>query len=124
MHTFTMHTMIQSRMQTISIIGSCRELQLNMQSNSRTAHSAAHHWCTITRTSSLHPPHLKLNRTVGSTRWRRKYKTRSIWSTRCYRLTTRIRCGHNKKLEATRSTFARLCSFVGVLHSPPNAHPH
>jgi len=27
MHTFRMHAVIQSRMQTISMIGSCRELQ-------------------------------------------------------------------------------------------------
>ena len=52
-------------------------------------------------------PHLKLNR-------RRKYKTRTIRSTKSDRLTTRIRCGQNKKSEATRSTFARLCSSVGV----------
>jgi len=35
-------------------------------------------------------PHLKLNRTGCSTRWRRKYKTRSIRSTQSHRLTTRI----------------------------------
>jgi len=66
-------------------------------------------------------PHLKLNRTGGSTHWRRKYKTRSIRSTKSYRLTTRIRCGQNKQSEATRSTSARLCSPVGVgyLKGPP-----
>jgi len=31
MHMFRMHAVIQSRMQTISMIGSCRELQWNMQ---------------------------------------------------------------------------------------------
>ena len=84
-------------------------------------------------------PHLKLNRTGASTHWRRKHKTRSIRSTKSDRLTTRIRCGHNKQSEATRSTSARLCSSVSVpplcyqkmtvshgqlprvLHSPPNA---
>jgi len=59
-------------------------------------------------------PRLKLNRTGGSTHWRMKYKTRSIRSTRSDRLFTRIRCGHNKQSEATRSTFARLCSSVDV----------
>jgi len=34
---------IQSRMQTISMIGSCSVLQLNMQSESTTARSAADH---------------------------------------------------------------------------------
>jgi len=43
MHAFRMHTVIQSRMQTISMIGSCRELQSNMQSKSTTACSAADH---------------------------------------------------------------------------------
>ena len=90
-------------------------------------------------------PHLKLNRTGASTHWRRENKTRSIRSTKSDRLTARIRCGHNKKLEATRSIFARLCSSVDVswgyspllleydsltrtatpvVHSPQNAHPH
>jgi len=36
MHTFRMHAKIQSRMQTISMIGSCRELQWGMQSRSTT----------------------------------------------------------------------------------------
>jgi len=43
MHTFTMHTVIQSRMQAISMIGSCRERQWNLQSKRRTARSAADH---------------------------------------------------------------------------------
>jgi len=43
MHTFRMHAVIQSRMQTISLIGSCRELQWNMQSKSTTACNAADH---------------------------------------------------------------------------------
>jgi len=30
MHTSTMHTMIQSRMLTISMVGSCRKFQWNM----------------------------------------------------------------------------------------------
>jgi len=59
-------------------------------------------------------PRLKLNRTGGSTLWRMKYKTRSIRSTKSDRLTTRIRCGHNKQSEVTRSTFARVCSSVDV----------
>ena len=59
-------------------------------------------------------PHLKLNRTGGLTHWRMKYKTRSIRSTKSDRLTTRIRCGHNKQWEATWSTFARLCSCAAV----------
>ena len=58
-------------------------------------------------------PRLKINRTGGSTHRRRKYKTRLIRSTKSDRLNTRIRCGHNKQSEATRSTFARLCSSVG-----------
>jgi len=58
--------------------------------------------------------HLKLNRTGGSTLWRRKYKTRSIRSTKRDQLTIRIQCGHNKQSEATRNTFARLRSSVGV----------
>jgi len=41
MHTFITHTVIQSRMPTITMIGSCRELQLNMQSRRTTARSAA-----------------------------------------------------------------------------------
>ena len=66
-------------------------------------------------------PRLKLNRTGGSTHWRRKYKTRSIRSSKSDRLTTRIRCGHNKQSEATRSRSARLYSSVGVgyLKGPP-----
>jgi len=60
MHTFTMHTVIQSRMKTISMIGSCRELQWNMQSKSTTALSAADHQCATTRTNSLHPPPPKI----------------------------------------------------------------
>jgi len=43
MRTSTMHTVIQSRMQTISMIGSCRELQWKMQSISTTACSAGDH---------------------------------------------------------------------------------
>jgi len=43
MHTFAMHTVIQSRMQTIGMIGSCRELQWNMQSKRTTERSAADH---------------------------------------------------------------------------------
>jgi len=43
MHTFRMHTVIQSRMETISMIGSCGELQWNMQSKSTTARRAAAH---------------------------------------------------------------------------------
>jgi len=43
MHTFTMHVVIQSRMQTISMIGSCREPQWNMQSKRTTLRSAADH---------------------------------------------------------------------------------
>jgi len=43
MHTFKMHAVIQSRMQTISMIRSCRELQWNMQSKSTTARSASDH---------------------------------------------------------------------------------
>jgi len=112
MHTFGMHAVIQSRMQTISMIGSCRELQWNMQSKSTTARSATDHQCATTRTNSLHLPRLKLNRNGGSTHWWRKYKTRSIRSTKSDRLITRIRCGHNKQSEAARSTFAWLCSFV------------
>jgi len=83
-----------------------------MQSKSATARNAADYQCATTRTNSLHPPRLKLNQTGGSTHWQRKYKTSSIWSTKSDRLTTRIRCGHNKQSESTRSTFARLCSSV------------
>jgi len=43
MHTFRMHAVIQSRMQTISMIGSCRELHWNMQSKSTTARGATDH---------------------------------------------------------------------------------
>jgi len=43
MHTFRMYAVIQSRMQTISMIGSCRELQWNMRSKSTIARSAADH---------------------------------------------------------------------------------
>jgi len=43
MHTFRMHAVIQSRMQTISMIGSYRELQWNMQSKRTTACTAADH---------------------------------------------------------------------------------
>jgi len=44
----------------------------------------------------LAPP---LDPPMGSTHWRRKYKTYSIRSTKSDRLTTRIRCGHNKQSE-------------------------
>jgi len=43
MYTFRIHAVIQLRMQTISMIGSCRELQWNMQSKTTTARSAADH---------------------------------------------------------------------------------
>jgi len=63
--------------------------------------------------------YLKLNRTRDSTHWRRKYKTRSIRSTKSDRLTTRIRCGYNKQSEATPSTFARLFIRRRILKCPP-----
>ena len=110
-----MHAVIQPRMQTISMIGSCRELQWNMQIISTTASSAADYQCATTRTNSLHPPPPKIKSTGGSTHWRRKYKTRSIRRTKSDWPTTRIRCDHNKQSKATWSTFARLCSSVGVL---------
>ena len=58
------HTVIQPRMQTISMTASCRELQWNMQSKSTTARSAADHQCDTVRTNSLHlpPPKIKSNR--------------------------------------------------------------
>ena len=59
-------------------------------------------------------PHLKSNRTGGSTHWRRKHKTRSIRSTKSDGLATRIRCSHNKRSDAMRCTFARLYSSVCV----------
>jgi len=43
MHTFRTHAVIQSRMQTISMFCSGRELQWNMQRKSTTARSAADH---------------------------------------------------------------------------------
>jgi len=43
MYTFRMHAVIQSRMQTISMIGSYRELHWNMQSKNTTERSAADH---------------------------------------------------------------------------------
>ena len=55
-----MRAVIQSRMQTTGMIGSCRELQWNMQSESTTARSVADHQCATTRTNSLHPPPLKI----------------------------------------------------------------
>jgi len=49
--------------QTINMIGSCRELQWNMQSKSTTARRAADHYCATTRTNSLlPPPKIKSNR--------------------------------------------------------------
>jgi len=60
MRGFRMHAVIQSRMQTISMIGSCRERQWNMQSKSTTARSAADHQCATTRTNWLHPPPPKI----------------------------------------------------------------
>jgi len=54
------HTVIQSRIQTISMIGSCWESQWNMQSKSTTARSAADHQCEAIRTISLHPPPPKI----------------------------------------------------------------
>jgi len=56
MHTFRIHTVMQSRMQTITMIGSCSKLQWNMQSKNTTARSAADHQCAKTRINSLHPP--------------------------------------------------------------------
>ena len=109
-----MHAVIQSRMQTISMIGSCRELQWNTQRKARLR--AVLQITSAQQHVPIHfiLPRLKLNRTGGSTHWRRKYKTCSIRSTKSHRLTTRIRCGHNKQSEATRSTFARLCSSADV----------
>jgi len=59
-----MHAVIQSRMQTIGMIISCRELQSNMQSKSTTVGSAAERQCATTRINSLHPPppEIKSNR--------------------------------------------------------------
>jgi len=51
-----MHSVIQSRMQTTGMIGSCKEIQWNMQSKSSTASSVADHQCATTRVNSLHPP--------------------------------------------------------------------
>jgi len=60
MHTFRMHAVIQSRMQNTGMIGSCRELQWNMQSKSTTARIVADHQCATTRINSLHPPPPKI----------------------------------------------------------------
>jgi len=54
------HTVIQSRMQIISMIDSCRELHWNIQSKRTTARSAADHQCEAIRTNSLHPPPPKI----------------------------------------------------------------
>jgi len=112
MHTFRMHTVIQSRMQTISMSAAvenfneiCKvkeRLRAVLQIISAQQHAPIHFIL----------PHLKFNRTAGSTHWWRKCKTRSIRNTKSHRLATRIWCGQNKQSEATRSTFARLCSSV------------
>jgi len=70
------HTVIQSRMQTISMIGSCRELQWNMQSKSTTARSATDHQWATTRTKWLHspPPNVKSN-------WRFNALTKEVQNT-------------------------------------------
>jgi len=112
MHTLRMHAVIQLSMQTISMIGSYRELQWNTQRKARLR--AVLQITSAQQHAPIHfiLPRLKFNRTGDSTHWRMKYKTRSIRSTKSDRLTTRIRCGHNKQSEATQSTFARLCSSV------------
>jgi len=112
MHTLRMHAVIQSRMQIISMIGSCRELQWITQRKARLG--AMLQITSAQQHAPIHfiLPRLNLNRIGGSTHWRMKCKTRSIRSTKSDRLTTRIRCGHNKQSEATRSTNARLCSSV------------
>jgi len=112
MHTFRMHTVIQLRMQTISMSAAAENFNEICKVKERLR--------AVLQIISAqqHPPinfilpHLKLNRTGGSTHSWRKYKTRSIRSTKSDRLATKIYCGHNKQSEATRSTFARLCSSV------------
>jgi len=95
MHTFAMHTVIQSRSRP-SVWSAVAEnfneickvkarLRAVLQITSAQQHAPIHFIL-----------HLKLNRSGDSTDWRRKYKTRSIRSTKSDRLTTRIRCGHNK----------------------------
>jgi len=112
MHTFRMHTVIQSKMQTISMSAAAENFNEICKVKARLR--AALQITSAQQYPSIHfiLPYLKLNRTGGSTHWRRKYKTRSIRSTKSDRLTIKIRCGHNKLSEATRSTFARLCSSV------------
>jgi len=60
MRSFRMHAVIQSRMQTTGMIGSCRERQWNVQSKSTTARSVVDHQCITTRANSLHPPPPKI----------------------------------------------------------------
>jgi len=98
MHTFRLHTVIQSRMQTISMSAAAenfneickvkQRLRAVLQIISAQQHATIHFIL----------PYLKLNRTGGSTHWWRKCKTRSIRSTKSDRLATRIWCGHNKQL--------------------------
>jgi len=67
MHTFRMHSVIQSRMQTIRMIGSYRELQWNTQRKVRLR--AVLQITSAQQHAPIHfiLPRLKLNRTGGST---------------------------------------------------------
>jgi len=97
MHTFTMHIVIQSRSrpsvwlaaaESFNEICKVKErLRAVLQITGAQQHAPMHFIL----------PQLELNRTGGSTHWRRKYKTRSIRSTKSDRLTTRVRCAHNKQ---------------------------
>ena len=78
MHTFRMHAVIQSRMHTISMIGSYRELQWNTQRKARLR--AVLQITSAQQHAPIHfiLPRLKLNRTGGSTHWRMKYSTKHV----------------------------------------------
>ena len=114
MRSFRMHAVIQSRMQTTGMIGSCRERQWNVQSKSTTARSVVDHQCITTRANSLHPPPPKIKSNRRFNALAKEVQNTFVTNHKKQPLTTRIRCGHNKQSEATRSIFARLCSSVDV----------
>jgi len=68
--------------------------------------------------------HLKLNRTGGSTHWRRKYKTRSIRSTKSARLTIRPQQAIRSNTERISTTMFIRRRILRVLPFVTRRQPH
>jgi len=136
-----MHAVIQLRMQTISMIGSCRELQWNTQRNAR-----LRAMLQITSAQQHSPIHFILPPSKIKSNWRFNALANEAQNT--FDSKQKNRPTHYKDTmrpqQAIRSNTEHICTtmfirrrilrvlpFVTrrwqhprVLHSPPNAHPH